>query len=267
MNAAAVLDMLIISLSIYWLLLLVRGTTAMTVLRGVALLLIATFLLSRVLELQVLGWILRHSVAGIVIAIAIVFQREIRRAHRTRGPHRPALGAGAGGPALHERTRDPSRDAAGAAAHGRADRAGTRDRATGGDRYGHHAAGGEISVKLLESIFAPNSPLHDGAVIVRGATVVAAGCTLPLSESPLPSEYGMRHRAGLGVIESTDAVVIVVSEEHGEVSLASNGRMMPELDEARLRRQLDRLLDLESEQPALAERETAAGADGEHRAS
>jgi diadenylate cyclase len=93
--------------------------------------------------------------------------------------------------------------------------------------------------------------------VVRLDNVVAAGCTLPLSESPLPAEYGMRHRAALGITERTDAVVVIVSEERGEISLASNGRMLPDLDEARLGRQLYRLFGLDGMTPEalrLAER-------------
>ncbi|MFN8639046.1 MAG: DNA integrity scanning protein DisA nucleotide-binding domain protein [Dehalococcoidia bacterium] len=110
--------------------------------------------------------------------------------------------------------------------------------------------------ELLVNVFVLNSPLHDGAVI-RGDRIVAAGCTLPLSDSPLPSEYGMRHRAAIGITESTDAVVVVVSEERGEVSVCANGRMVFALDEARLTRQLERLFDLEPPEPG-TERATTA---------
>jgi diadenylate cyclase len=102
-----------------------------------------------------------------------------------------------------------------------------------------------LSVELLGSIFATNTPLHDGAAVVRLDRVVAAGCTLPLSESPVPAEYGMRHRAALGITERTDALVVVVSEERGEIALASSGRMLTGLDEQRLGRQLYRLFALD----------------------
>jgi diadenylate cyclase len=102
-----------------------------------------------------------------------------------------------------------------------------------------------LSVELLGSIFATNTPLHDGAAVVRVDRVVAAGCTLPLSDTPVPAEYGMRHRAALGITERTDALVVVVSEERGEIALASSGRMLTGLDEQRLARQLYRLFALE----------------------
>ena len=256
LDTAAVIDILIISLSIYWLLLLIRGTTAMTVLRGAGVLLVAAFLLSRVLDLQVLSWILRNSVAGLVIAIAIVFQREIRRAlervGRTglrsllaREEHRHAVDS-----VVRAATRLARQDHGALIVLER--ESGLQDVVDTGIQLG-----ADVSVELLASIFVPGTPLHDGAVIVRRDTVVAAGCTLPLSESPLPSEYGMRHRAALGITESTDAVAVVVSEEHGEVSLASNGRMVPELDEERLSRQLHRLFALEEEESPVEARDTA----------
>jgi diadenylate cyclase len=98
------------------------------------------------------------------------------------------------------------------------------------------------SPELIENIFFPNSPLHDGALVLRGDRVVAAGVTLPLSENSLPGELGTRHRAGLGITERTDAVSLIVSEETGRISVAADGRMYTRLDEARLRGLLDRLL-------------------------
>jgi diadenylate cyclase len=91
------------------------------------------------------------------------------------------------------------------------------------------------SAELLEGIFFPNSPLHDGAVILRENRVVAAACTLPLAEDSRRGQMGTRHRAALGITESTDAVSVVVSEETGEICVASNGRMLHRLDRARLR--------------------------------
>ena len=265
LDAAAVIDILIISLSIYWMLLLIRGTAAMTVLRGVGVLLIAAFLLSRILDLQVLSWILRSSVAGLVIAMAIIFQPEIRRALERVG--RTGLRSVLSQTGYRDAIDGVLRTAMRLARQGHGAlivlerETGLQDVIdTGIPLYA------DISTELLAGIFVPGAPLHDGAVIVRGSTVVAAGCTLPLSESRLPSQYGMRHRAALGIAESTDAVVIVVSEEHGEIALASNGRMVTELDEERLARQLHRLFDLhEEESPVDAPQPAAAGGDASAR--
>lgn len=243
-DASAVVDILIVSLSIYWMLLLVRGTTAMTVLRGVGVLLIAAFLLSRVLDLPMLNWILRNSVAGLVIGMIVIFQPEFRRALERLGRTglRSALG------------RREYRDTLDLVVRGSQELArqhvgalivleretGLEDVIETGIRID-----ARLSLELLTSMFTSSSPLHDGAVIVRVDTVLAGGCTLPLSQAELPAAQGTRHRAALGITETTDAVVVVVSEERGEISLASNGRMVAALDESRLSRQLHRLFDLE----------------------
>src|SRR2546427_585467 len=103
---------------------------------------------------------------------------------------------------------------------------------------------GKPTAELLASIFMTRSPLHDGAVIVRGGQILAAACLLPLEETPerAAHRYGMRHRAALSVSSQTDAVVVVVSEETQAISIASNGRMIGGLDEERLRRVLSSLL-------------------------
>lgn len=261
---SAVIDILIISLSIYWLLLLISGTTAMTVLRGAGVIFATAFLLSRALDLEVVSWALRNSVAGVVIAMAIVFQPEIRRALERIG--RTGLRSALQGDD-RRRAVDVVVRAAQRLARLNYGALIVMERETGTQEVVDTGIplDAELSVELLVNLFVPNSPLHDGAVIVRGDRVIAAGCTLPLSEAPLPTEYGMRHRAALGITESTDAVVVVVSEERGEVSLASNGRMVFALNEPRLTRQLLRLFGLDEAEIA-ADRSRATGA-AERRAS
>ncbi|MDA1185242.1 MAG: diadenylate cyclase CdaA [Acidobacteria bacterium] len=248
-NLAAAVDILIVSGSIYWLLLLVRGTTAMTVLRGVGVLLVAAFILSRILDLRVLNWILRNSVAGLLIGMIIVFQPEIRRALERLGRT-----------GLHSFLRREERQdalnivvrAAFVLSRQNVGALIVLERETGLKEVIDTGVpiNATISSELLLSIFPETSPLHDGAVVLRLDRLVAAGCTLPLSESPLPAEYGMRHRAAVGITERTDAVVVVVSEERGQVSLCSNGRMVPNLDEQYLSRQLHRLFDVDYVDPA-----------------
>lgn len=244
LSPAAVIDILLVSVSIYWLLLLLRGTTAMTVLRGVVVVLVGAALLSRALDLRVVNWLLRNSLTGLVIAVALVFQPEIRRALERLG--RTGLRS-------HQRREEDlyaiEAIVRAAARLARQQRGAliVIERETGLREVTDTGVpvGAELSGELLGSIFAPNGPLHDGAVVVRLDRIVAAGCTLPLSDSPLPAEHGMRHRAALGITERTDAVVVVVSEERGELALASNGRMLTGLDEPRLSRQLLRLFALE----------------------
>src|SRR5205823_8641726 len=100
----------------------------------------------------------------------------------------------------------------------------------------------EVSRQLLTNIFYPNAPLHDGAAIIRGGRVVAAGAVLPLSDNVLPSQYGTRHRAGLGISEYSDALAVIISEERGTISLAANGRLVGNLNPERLKKLLMDLL-------------------------
>jgi diadenylate cyclase len=248
LDIAAIVDIIIVSLAIYWLLLLIQGTTAMTVLRGAVVLLMGAFALSRVLDLRMLNWILRNSLTGLVIAVLVIFQPEIRRALERLGRTglRSVLGRHEHRDAIDVVVRATTRLA----------RAQTGalillERETGLQDVIDTGIpiNGLLSVELLATIFHSNSPLHDGAVVVRDDRVIAAGCTLPLSEAPLPADHGMRHRAGLGIAERSDCVVVIVSEERGAISLASNGRMAPALDEQRLSRQLHRLFELVYEEP------------------
>lgn len=262
-DVSAAVDIVIVSGSIYWLLLLVRGTTAMTVLRGVGVLLIGAFLLSRVFDLRVINWILRNSLTGLLVGMLIVFQPEIRRALERLGRT-----------GLHSILRKEERQdtlhivvrAAFSLARESTGALIVLERETGLQEVIDTGipVNAALSTELLLSIFPESGPLHDGAVVIRGGTIVSAGCTLPLSDSPLPAEFGMRHRAAVGLTERTDAVVIVVSEERGAVSLSSNGRMVPNLDETRLSRQLHRLFDLEYHDPMEGAVTTAPG---ERRAS
>lgn len=263
-DISAAVDILIVTFSIYWLLLLVRGTTAMTVLRGVGVLLIGAFALSRVFSLLVINWILRNSVTGLLVGALIVFQPEIRRALERLG--RTGMRS-----ILRREERQDTLNLIVRASFGLA-RASTGaliviERETGLQEVIDTGIpmNATLSSELLLSIFPETGPLHDGAVVIRGGSIIAAGCTLPLSDSPLPAEYGMRHRAAVGLTERTDAVVVVVSEERGDVSLCSNGRMVPNLDEHRLSRQLHRLFDLDIQEPTGASGATPPG--GERRAS
>jgi diadenylate cyclase len=214
----------------------------------VGVLLIGAFLLSRVFDLRVINWILRNSLTGLLVGMLIVFQPEIRRALERLG--RTGLQS-----VLRKEERQDTLNmivrAAFSLARQNVGALVVIERETGLQEVIDTGVpvNATLSVELLLSIFPESGPLHDGAVVIRGGTMVAAGCTLPLSESPLPAEYGMRHRAAVGLTERTDAVVIVVSEERGAISLCSNGRMVPNLDEHRLSRQLHRLFNLDYQDP------------------
>jgi diadenylate cyclase len=237
----AIIDILLIAAIIYWVLLLLRRTTAMSVLRGIAFVFVGVFLLARVFDLKVLTFLLRNSLIAVLIGIPIVFQPELRRALERLG--RTGRRAWLGRPSY-----DQLIDAvAGAACNLSRARHGALivlEGETGLEDYIDTGVRVDAapSVELLQGIFFPNSPLHDGAVILRENRVVAAGCTLPLAGESGKGMLGTRHRAALGITELTDAVSVVVSEETGQVSVASNGRLSQWLDEKRLRATLQTIL-------------------------
>jgi diadenylate cyclase len=240
-DASAAVDVAIIALMFFWVLVLLRGTTAMSVMRGAFILLIAAFLLGRLLDLRTLNFLLRNSFTGLLIAVPIIFQPEIRRALERVG----RTGARAfGAPLSNPGTLEAIAEAACDMAKQRIGALVVIERETGLQDYVDTGIPVDAvpSPELIEGIFYPNSPLHDGAVIVRGNRVVAASVTLPLSENSVPGELGTRHRAALGITERTDAISVVVSEETGGISVAADGRLHTRLDETRLRSLLERLI-------------------------
>ena len=188
-----------------------------------------------------LNFLLRNSIVGLIVGVFVIFTPEIRRALERIG--RTASRA-FGGPIDYDRSIDAVSAAALEMSRRKIGALIVLERETGLQEYTEHgvAIDGMPSPELLANIFYPNSPLHDGAVILRGDRVIAACVTLPLSDNPLPGELGTRHRAGLGITERTDAVSLVVSEQTGEISVAADGRIYTRLDEARMRGLLDRLL-------------------------
>lgn len=248
-----VLDVLLIALIIYSAFLLLRGTAAIALLRGAAIVLVVIVILAQALNLEVLDFAIRNSLTGLIIAVPIIFQPEIRRALERVG--RTGLRVWARGPygGLIDTVSRSAVELAGRC-HGALI---VFERETGLQSYIDTGITLDAvpTVELLEGIFFPNGPLHDGAVILREHRLVAASCTLPLSETRLSGEMGLRHRAGLGVTEGTDAVSLMVSEETGTIAVAADGRLYPRLDETRLRGLLSRLLD------SNAPRRTAAEGD------
>ncbi len=230
----SVIEILSLAVLIYLVLLVVKGTTAMSLLRGMLIIVIGAVILVEVLDLTVLNWLLRNAFPALLITVPIIFQQEIRRflerIGRTGRWHWPA------GRAHLEGVVDGIADASIALGEQHQGAIIVIERETGLEDYIDTGTKLEAlsSTPLLMSIFYPNSALHDGAVIVREDRVVAAGVTLPLSERT-DSLHGTRHRAALGLSERTDAVIVVVSEETGGVSIAANGRVISNLDGPRLR--------------------------------
>ena len=232
------IDILIIAFLIYQLVLLTRQTQAIQVLKGLAVIIVASYA-SELIGLTALNWLLRSILNNGVIALLILFQPELRRALEQIG--RSAKLDRTQAQDESERIVDEitqcllrlSRRRVGALIVFE-QRTGLKDVIETGT-----AIDSVISAPLLENIFEPNTPLHDGAVIIRGQRVAAAACVLTLSESSsISRDLGTRHRAGLGVSESTDAIVLIVSEETGIISMAKGGRLTRHLDAEAIRKQL-----------------------------
>jgi diadenylate cyclase len=241
LDGAAVLDILIIASIIFALLMALRGTSAMTLLRGGFAIICAIFLLGRILDLSVVNFLIRNSLPGLVLGAVVIFQPEIRRALERAGR------TGVRG-WLTGTTADASLEEIATAvvdlAHHRHGAIIVLERSTGLEDYIDNGTrlDAALNAKLIEGIFFPNSPLHDKASIVRGPRLVAAGCTLPLAGGESAARLGTRHRAALGISEQTDAIAVVVSEETGGVSIASDGRLIPLRDETRVLSTLEALV-------------------------
>lgn len=235
-----ILELFLITGLAYWLLTMLQGTTAMTMVRGIVLLYLGGAILGNVLGLTTLSWLLRNSVPLLGLAVLVLFAPELRRALEQVG--RP------GGVLTRQTNLTPATRTIEVLATSarRLSELGwgalvVLERETGLNEYAETGTrlDAALSQELLLNVFFPHAPLHDGAAIVRGERVLAAGCLLPLTESARGAGHlGTRHRAAIGISERTDAVCVVVSEETGQISIANNGRMVRNLDEDKLRKVL-----------------------------
>jgi len=241
----ALLDIGLTALLIYGLFSLIQGTRAVRLVVG-AILLLVVYVAAQAFELRLLSGIMETGAVVGLLALVVIFQPELRRALERIG-RVGSLGWVFGNAHQRDSQRVPAvlaRTAVTLAA-GRIGalivverETGLQDTAEAGVMV--HA---DLSPELLHSIFTPHAALHDGAVIVRGERIVAAGVVLPLSETSVHRErFGTRHRAAIGITEQTDALAIVVSEESGSVSLVERGRILRNMDEERLRNALTALL-------------------------
>jgi diadenylate cyclase len=239
------LDILIMAVVFYNLILLMRGTRAIQMLAGLGLLAAVSFAAGRI-GLHTLTWVLQNFLGAIVLVIIILFQPELRRAlaNMGRAPLLRFLD-----PIKEERLLAECVRATQSLAAKRIGALIALQRKTDLRNYveGGVPVDARLSRELLYAIFLPASPVHDGAVLIQGSRLAEAGAVLPLSQNPnLPKDLGTRHRAALGLSEETDAVVIVVSEETGAVSLAIEGELLRGLDAAALQRELDRTFHVEA---------------------
>ena len=241
-----VVDILIVAVAVYYAFVLIRGTRAVQLLLGV-LVLVVIYVIAVLAKFTLTTLALQFLGVAALVAIPVIFQPELRRALGQLG----RLGAldRLLTPTSEEEVDLVVEEVVRGALLVKQQSNGALiviERVTGLQDYSETGVpvNGKLTAELLASIFMARSPLHDGAVIVRGAVVVAAACLLPLDETPerFTHRYGMRHRAALSISAQSDAVVVVISEESGALSIASNGRMIGNLDEERLRRVLSSLL-------------------------
>lgn len=238
-----ILDIILVAILIYWVYLLLKETRAMRILYGIAILAMV-MLLGRLLQLQALNFILTYVLAGLVVAIPVVFQPELRAALEKLGRTKFVGDFGSLKPSkldeiiievlkAVEYLSENKRGAIIAFVR----QTGLRDIIQSGVKID-----AQISRQLLINIFSPKTPLHDGAVIISGDKILAANCWLPLLERDFPFELGTRHRAAAGITAETDAIVLVVSEETGKISLAVEGNLTTDLKTRELKDFLAKLL-------------------------
>ena len=228
-------DIALVYYLFYRLLLIIKGTRAFQMLLGMGLLVLA-LIASQALEFYTLDWVIHSFWSQIVIAAVVLFQPEIRRALAQMGERRffRALSPVESSKFIEEIVK-----ASVSMANKRIGALIVLERETDLTTIVEMGTNldAKVSKEILISIFLPYSPIHDGAAIVRNGRIIAAGCFLPLTLSTnISKTLGTRHRAAVGLTEETDAAVVVVSEETGEISAVMNGRIEPSLDAPRLRK-------------------------------
>lgn len=235
------LEIAILWYVMYMILLFVKGTRSEQLLKGLLMIAII-FIGTQQLGLEAINWALTRLFPISVIALLIIFQPELRRALAQLGQF-----------GKHEENIEAIDEIAKAAVGLSKKRIGALmviERETGLKSYIETGTvvDAEVTAFLIASIFLPQSPLHDGAIIIDRGRLVAAACVLPLpqDEKDLPKYMGMRHRAALGISEETDAVCVVVSEETGNISVASDGKLKYGLDEDNLNKILKGMFDRSS---------------------
>ena len=232
-----IIDMTIVAYVFYKLYQLIKETRAEQLVKGIVILLLATKA-SEIMQLHVVNWILRNTMTVGMIALLIVFQPELRRVleylGRTKFIVKSAIDDTLNVDVIVEEVVQAvtslSRQKIGALL--------VFERETGINDIIQTGTmmDAKVTRQLLINIFIPNTPLHDGAVVIKGGRIMAAGCFLPLTENKfLNKELGTRHRAGLGISERSDCVSLIVSEETGNVSMAQNGKLYKELSEESIR--------------------------------
>jgi len=235
-----IIEILILAALFYYIMLFFRGTRAAQILSGLVISLAILLLITSFFQLYTLNWLLQKFMVYLAVALIVIFQPEIRRALAELGKQHIFGGYAAERSLVDNVVRAVAilseRKIGALIAIER--EIGTRAVQETGTRLDSR-----VDAELLASLFFPHTPLHDGGVIIRDNRIVAAGCIFPLShDERLARTLGTRHRAAVGLSEETDAIIVVVSEETGTISVAYRGRLRQGLDQHRLRRYLEELL-------------------------
>lgn len=239
-DGRGVLEIIALTAIIYYTILLFRGTRGAAVLSGFVIFLILTLFVTNIVHLDALNWLLQRFTVYLFLAILIIFQPEIRRALAELGKQHVFANSVTESRMVEcvVQAMTQLSDRSIGALVAIEQEIGTRSIRETGTRIES-----PVSAELLATLFFPNTPLHDGGVIIADNTIMAAGCLFPLSQREgLDKALGMRHRAALGMSEETDALVILVSEETAEISVAYKGHLSQDFDEDRLRKLLFKVL-------------------------
>jgi diadenylate cyclase len=239
-NWTAGIEILLLAVSIYYGYLYFRGTRGAKVFTGLAILFIFLTLVSQILNLTVISWLLRSLTAFVAVALVVIFQPELRRALAELGSNHFFSSA-----RQNRETIDIVADAVFELANKQLGALIAIERDTGIRSFAESGVNldCEISQELLLTIFFPKTPLHDGGIIIRDDRIIAAACIFPVSQrEDLDRTLGLRHRAGLGITEESDAIAIVVSEETGNISVCHRGKIERGFKPGNLEKRLAELL-------------------------
>ena len=242
LNWLGLIDILLVSLIFFGVLYLVRDTQAMVLLRGIIVILVLVALVTSLVNLPALSWLIRTVLPAMVVAIPVIFAPELRRALERIG--RAGTFFRVTNKSASQELTQTIQAVVAAAARLSARQHGALIILERFDHLDEYIRTGvliqsDVTPELLLQIFYPNTPLHDGAVIISGNKIIAAACVMPLSSSGILArsperQMGLRHRAAVGISEVSDAIVVVVSEETGGISIAHAGRIIRRLDVERL---------------------------------
>lgn len=259
LNWLSVIDLAIVTLIFFGLLILLRDTQAVVLIRGILVLVVLGSILNSTAVLPAFSWLVRTTLPALVLAIPVIFAPEIRRALERLGRAGYIFGNGKASPGMQKSISDVV-NASLRLSDRRHGALIVLQRLDNLEEFIHTGVmvDAQVTPELILQIFYPNTPLHDGAAILEGSRVVAAACVMPLSASGVLThspdrQFGLRHRAALGISEVSDAVVVVVSEESGTISVVHNGRIIRRLDSDRLENILRAFFHPQAQRQGLAD--------------